>query len=337
MPEAQQSVERLTNSADTSADVLSRLGGFVAEYEAPDDPEEDQPPGEDEREESPLAATGSEEPSGIGADVDATDNVEPEPEDAVPVELESFRHGGHEFKVTKDELRALAAKGYDYTQHTQRLADERRALDTDRTRFQQDVQAQQALVQDYGLLMVLDAQIQDAEKVAQTPTDDIAERVLRSNSLRDLKDAAAEVAGRIQQARKQHEDDNAARVRGAALAAEAELADPVRGIKGWGPQLYKSMVEYGTKQGFSSQEVQGVVDARVLRLLHKAYLYDTAKMRAKTEAQAPSKKPAAPIKPGARRPEPQTNQRYVDARKALKKSGGRDSRAAQAAIAALLK
>lgn len=75
-----------------------------------------------------------------------------------------------------------------------------------------------------------------------------------------------------------------------AAATIAELSDPEKGIKGWGPKLYEEIGAYAISKGMKPETFSQILDAPSLRILHDAYRLDKAK------ALATKKKAAAPAK-----------------------------------------
>jgi hypothetical protein len=70
----------------------------------------------------------------------------------------------------------------------------------------------------------------------------------------------------------------------------AELSDPEKGIKGWGPKLYEEIGAYAVSKGMKPETFANILDAPSLRILHDAYRLDKAKALAtKKKAVAPQK------------------------------------------------
>lgn len=70
----------------------------------------------------------------------------------------------------------------------------------------------------------------------------------------------------------------------------AELSDPEKGIKGWGPELYAQIREHAVNNGMAPETFNNIVDVPSLKLLYNAYRYDKAKKVAlQKKATAPKK------------------------------------------------
>jgi len=108
----------------------------------------------------------------------------------------------------------------------------------------------------------------------------------------DLAFLHSEVNGRLEESRTAAE---AARHEAAKACAE-ELMDPAKGIKDF-PVVYPKLVEFARKSGVEG--VENVTDPTMLRLLHKAYLYDTGSKTVDAQVQKVVHKPSRVIKPGS--------------------------------------
>ena len=80
---------------------------FLGDDEEQPEIEQDEPESEEEE---------------VNEETEEVEQKEPEPE------FIELVHDGKQIKKTKDEVIALAQQGFDYTQKTQQLADERRAI-----------------------------------------------------------------------------------------------------------------------------------------------------------------------------------------------------------------
>jgi uncharacterized protein YeeX (DUF496 family) len=108
-------------------------------------------------------------------------------------------------------------------------------------------------------------------------------------------------------------------------AALAEVAKKSRAtleadIPNFNDSLYQTLMKAGEDVGYKPEEVATWVDARAIKLLHKAYLYDQLKAG---KPSADKKVVTAPkvVKPGASQAVTAPQQRYGDAMKRLGKSG----------------
>lgn len=84
-----------------------------------------------------------------------------------------------------------------------------------------------------------------------------------------------------------------------AAATVAELTDPEKGIKGWGPDMYGELMTYAEANGMPQATARTIIEAPALRIMHKAMLYDRAQAAAKKAVKAAPAKPTVALKPGS--------------------------------------
>lgn len=154
------------------------------------------------------------------------------------------------------------------------------------------------------------------------PTDFAALRVEAKAALENLNTLKSTLDGH----EKATQERNAVTHRERAQATIAELSDPDKGIKGWGPELYGNIMGYAVAQGIGEQAARGIVDSTTLRLMHKAMLYDQGKAKS-AEVRKVVDKATVTLKPG---PAPKVEgDGFKSAMKAmLKDRGSLDSTAA---------
>lgn len=85
-----------------------------------------------------------------------------------------------------------------------------------------------------------------------------------------------------------------------AQAAVKELTDPINGIKDF-QTLYPKLVDYG--RGAGIPDVENVTVPNLIRILHKAYLYDQGRQSASDEVKRVVNKQTKTLRPGANRVE----------------------------------
>ena len=99
------------------------------------------------------------------AETEETSQEETTEEEAPPRKLK-LTHNGEEIEKDETEVIALAQQGFDYTQKTQKLAEDRRhveelsqTLKVQETTFKQQVDAQNALIGDIAKATAIDQQL----------------------------------------------------------------------------------------------------------------------------------------------------------------------------------
>ena len=148
--------------------------------------------------------------------------------------------------------------------------------------------------------------------------------------LRNRADQIAQALSKVQASQKeltekQTKEQAASRDTLAAKARE-ELQ---RDIPSWNDGLYQTLMKSGESYGFKPEEVATWVDARAIKLLHKAYQFD--QLQAEKSAPSPDKKvETAPkvVRPGTVSTISQRQQQAASAMTRLQKSGGIDDAAA---------
>jgi hypothetical protein len=96
------------------------------------------------------------------ADVDETEDVETAPEEDNADDEADFielKHNGRPVKMKLDEVLEHAQKGFDYTQKTQELAEQRRQAEHYFQQAQQNIQLQQQTIEESAKLHSVDSQV----------------------------------------------------------------------------------------------------------------------------------------------------------------------------------
>ena len=192
---------------------------------------------------------------------------------------EDYELGDDKYRVPKtlkahiEELKAGNLRNEDYTQKTQTVAEQRRALEAERQEFVQRQQFQQQHIDKVAAVASLDRQLEQYQKLdwnAITDADPVQAMKLerqmrelqtqRESTVRDLNETVARATTEQQQATARQ-----------LMAAREQLA---REIKGFGtPEVTKALTETGKAFGFKPEELANVNDPRAIKLLHEAYLY----------------------------------------------------------------
>lgn len=202
---------------------------------------------------------------------DEPTQVESDEED---YELESDKYRvPKKLKAHIDELKAGNLRNEDYTQKTQTVAEQRKALEAERQEFVQRQQFQQQHLDKVAEVKAIDRQLEQYQKLdwnAITDADPVQAMKLerqmrelqtqREGTVRELNETVAKATTEQQQATARQ-----------LMAAREQLA---RDIKGFGtPEVTKALTETGKAFGFKPEELANVNDPRAIKLLHEAYLY----------------------------------------------------------------
>lgn len=278
--------------------------------EGPDDGE---PEGELEGEDAP---TEEPEQAEEGEETEAAAD-ESEPEEA-PEPVEEIEWNGETKKLTKTELKELAQKGFDYTQKTQQLAEQRRQLDASVEQAKQSIALQNEQIETIATLKALDTQLDQFKGVNwhQLAESDPVQYLKLNQTFRDLKETRDghlrtfhERGAQIQESSRRQAEEKLA----AEQAALAKLPE-FQGDKAAKTQA--QVRAYLQEAGFTAQEVDSIADHRLVKIALEAAKYRDL------QKSAPAKKVAdvpKVLKPGATRPKADTS--AINDRKALKNTG----------------
>jgi hypothetical protein len=229
---------------------------------------------------------------------------------------------GEEREVTLDELIKSYQLGTDYTQKTQSLAEQRKALETER----QAVEQAKALRDQYAerlqaIQQVLAEQSKGENLEALKESDPIGYAV-RVAELQQRREQLAAVQAEQQRIAYQQQSEHQQRL--ASIVAEEqqklaqaipEFADPQKGetVRG-------EIRTYAKQLGFTDQELAQVYDSRAVLTLWKAAQYDKL-LSQKPGVQKKVAEAPKVLKPGTSRPVNTEEQSIRDQRKVLKKTG----------------
>ena len=281
----------VNQAAQSFASMLDAQEGVDTGAEA--QPEEGQPEPESEEVESAETQDETEESS------EEVEGEEEEGEEEAPRD-EKFvvKVDGKEIEVPKDELIRGYQREADYTRKTQKLAEERKLVESE---FQQvrgeREQYSQILGQLQQKLQELQPQEPDWNRLeVEDPTE--YARQWTSHQRRQQQVYAV-----------QAEQERLNQMRQAELQKSMQqiMATEVSRLKEKIPEWSspekartegKALLEYGQNLGFSEQELNTITDSRALLALHKAWKYDQM-MSKRPEFQAKIKKAPKMVTPGS--------------------------------------
>ena len=281
----------VNQAAQSFASMLDAQEGVDTGAEA--QPEEGQPEPESEEVESAETQDETEESS------EEVEAYEEEGEEEAPRD-EKFvvKVDGKEIEVPKDELIRGYQREADYTRKTQKLAEERKLVESE---FQQvrgeREQYSQILGQLQQKLQELQPQEPDWNRLeVEDPTE--YARQWTSHQRRQQQVYAV-----------QAEQERLNQMRQAELQKSMQqiMATEVSRLKEKIPEWSspekartegKALLEYGQNLGFSEQELNTITDSRALLALHKAWKYDQM-MSKRPEFQAKIKKAPKMVTPGS--------------------------------------
>jgi hypothetical protein len=255
--------------------------------------------------------------SGENTEGDADEGPEQTTTDPDDAEVE-IKVGEETKKATLKELKRLYRQEASLTQKSQKVAEAQRLADTKAaqadTALKGMLQRAQERFKPYAELdMLVLSQRMDTESFQQLRADAAAAQA-------DVQFIQNELG---QHTRAEQERAQTA-YREAAATCVKELADPEKGIKGWGEPLYNELMAFADTIGL--KQARAVVDPAAIRVLHMAHEYAKAQGASKAAAEKIERAPQAPTK--VLKPGPQTDRnRSRSTMQTLRQKGDIDSAA----------
>lgn len=206
-----------------------------------------------------------------------TPDDDPEPaDDGEDIEVDGVKHRIP--KALKDKFLMHA----DYTRKTQAVAQERQALEAERSEFRQLSQAELTA---QATVIAIDQSIAEYNQIDWDAWEDqdpmAANKAWRQfQQLQLRRNTAVEQFGQARQQRTLQEQQAAAE---RLQQGQAEL---VQKIPGWNEEKARTLLDFGQKQyGFTRQELDGIDDPRVVVALHEAQQFHQMQAKMKQRAK----------------------------------------------------
>lgn len=259
------------------------------------------------------------------AETEEASQEETTEEEAPPRKLK-LTHNGEEIEKDETEVIALAQQGFDYTQKTQKLAEERKYVESmtqtikeQETAFNQQVQIQTALIQEIAKVTAIDQQLSqyqnlDWQKLSDTDPVEAQKLFFSYNQLQVQR---GQVINELN-TKKQGLTDAQKQAR----AKQVELGWKVleKDIPGWNKDMARSIVESGREYGFNDEELGNLTDPRAVKLLHDAAKWrEFQKTKPAVDKKVSTAKPT--VKPGAANNTAPARAKDLEARQQLRKTG----------------
>ena len=293
MSDNAQAVGSITvnQAAQSFASMLDSQEGVDTGAEA--QPEEEQSESESEEVES---AEPQDEAVESSEEVEATE--EESEEEAPKDEKFIVKVDGKEIEVPKEELIRGYQREADYTRKTQKLAEERKFVESEfqQVRAERETYAQ-VLGQLQQKLQEFEPQEPDWNRLEVEDPTEYARQWTSHQRRQQQKFAVQAEQMRLNQLREveMQKQINTVLAQETAILKEKipEWTSPEK-AKAEG----KALLEYGQQLGFSEQELNTITDSRALLALHKAWKYDQM-MSKRPEFQAKIKKAPKMATPGS--------------------------------------
>jgi len=236
---------------------------------------------------------------------------------------------GKDTQVTEDELLSGYSRQADYTRKSQVLAEQRKKMEEELAATQQERQQYQSQLEQFNTQA--DSKLEEFKSVDWTKLkeEDPMEYALKRDQYRELQENKRLVAEEQQQlAQKQQAEmqskwnEELQRQQEVMAQRLPEWNDPEKG-----PKLKQDIKSFALNKGFTEQEVDSLIDARSVDVLHKAMMYESllaAKIANKKQKVVPKVQ-----KPGTPSTKTEVNSEKVKQTRArLKRTGRVDDAAA---------
>jgi chemotaxis protein histidine kinase CheA len=289
---------------------------------------------EDEEPKEEVEAEASEEPTEESEEeVEAEESDEDEPSATIKLKV-----NGEEIEKPLEEVISLAQQGIDYTQKTQKVAEERRQLDeyaqtikVQEQNFNEYVQVQNALVNDIAKIVAVDEQLAAYQNVnwdAYADSDPVEAQKLffKYNQLQTQKVQLESVLANKQQ---QLEYAKAQRTQELVRQNKEALA---KEIPNWNDSMARDIYLSSKEYGFTDTELNAITDHRVGKVLYDAMQWRKLQANPTTKQKISQAKPI--VKPGANDTKQQASSQSRVMREQLRKTG--DGNLAQKLIERML-
>jgi hypothetical protein len=263
---------------------------------------------------------------------------EEESEEEQPSATVRLKVNGEEIEKPLEEVIALAQQGMDYTQKTQKVAEERRELENyaqtikvQEQQLQESVQVQQALIQDIAQLTAIDNQLSQYQQVNwdQLNESDPVEAQRLFFKYSQLQTQRGQMANVLTQKQQQIAQQQAQRTQQLLHEGQEVLK---RDIPGWSQEKAREIFTEAKHYGFVDDELSRVTDPRVVKALHDALQWRKLQANPTAKQKVAQAKPI--VKPGAKDTKQQATSQTRSLREQLRKTG--DDKAAAKLIERLL-
>lgn len=223
--------------------------------------------------ESESVQTEVENPDGLTAD-DLVDDTQEEVSETPGTY--TIKVDGKDVEVTLDELQAGYSRQADYTRKSQVLAEQRKKAEEELAATQQERQRYISQLEQFTAQA--DSKLDELKSTDWTrlKEEDPTEYMLKRDQYRELQENKRTVEEEQKNLQYKSQQEQQAKwqeelVRQQEIMAQRlpEWNDPNKGAK-----LKQDIKSFALKTGFSEQEVDSLIDARSVDVLHKAMLYD---------------------------------------------------------------
>ena len=202
-------------------------------------------------------------------------------------EYVSVEYDGEEYEVPP-QLKDALLRQSDYTQKTQSLAEQRKAVQAAAAHLEQQQQFQQQTFEDAAAIKAIDQQIEQYKTLnwQELYNQDTAQASILNHQKQELESQRQQLENRLKE--NQTKALESQRVEHARILEEGQKVLK-KEIENWNPQLAQTIAEYGISQGLDEAAVARIVDPVHVKLIDKARRYD--ELVAKQKAAMPKAEP----------------------------------------------
>jgi hypothetical protein len=310
--------------------IESRLMAFVdEENDAPVDLDADEQPEVEAIETNPDEQVEEEVAEEEQADEQSEEGDDEASDEEQPIRSLKLKVNGEEIEKPLEEVIALAQQGADYTQKTQQVAEQRKALEAQEQALQaqaqllqQQAELQSALIGDVAQLTAVDQQLEAYSKVnwQELSDNDFVEAQKLFFTYNQLQQQRAALAQQLEG--KQQALVNA---RQQELAQRIEKGKEVlaKEIPNWSRDTSQAIISTGKDYGFTEDELSNIYDPRYVKVLHDAMQWRKLQSNPSVKNKVSQAKPV--VKPGAKDTKSNVdNAQRKQLRDNLRKSGKSD-------------
>ena len=239
--------------------------------------------------ESESVEVEADNPDGLTAD-DLVDQDQAE-ESQTPSTY-TIKVDGKDVEVTLDELQAGYSRQADYTRKSQVLAEQRKKADDELATTQQERQRYISQLEQFNNQSKSKLKAFQEVDWEKLKSEDPMEYMSKRDAYRDLQESirASEEESRKEQVKFQQES-----LKKFEELKKVNYEDLIVRVPAWsdpekGAEVKQNVKLYAQEKGFTTQELDTLIDARSIEMLYKAMLYDkllTSKIQTKKQKVVP--------------------------------------------------
>lgn len=217
-----------------------------------------------------------------------TPDTQVEESQAEEIETVEIERDGKKLKIPK-LLESELMMQSDYTRKTQTVAEERKAVQAERERVQQEAQMHQELIDDVAELKGIEKRLRMFQNIdwQRVPPERKADLMLEQMQLSNAHNAAA---ARINERKSYIEAERERETATAISQATEELNKPDEKFA-WAGRFDQSvsakLTAFGQELGFTQEELRNTVHPKMIKTLHLAMLGAEALKKQKEASKAP--------------------------------------------------